>query len=200
MPNYATNYVTIVGEPEQIDALIAGAIMFEDNEGDSLDAATLDFEAIAPMPPELRDTVSPVKIVDTDAEAERINADHATTANDLHQGKTTLAITTAQAAQREATYGRTGLGPVLTWYEWAVVNWGTKWPVTDAATYQRTQPGRLNLVFTTAWSMPGPILTALETQYGVAVHARAMVEGGFPDETYGEPGDYIDEVRTLEFY
>lgn len=201
MPNFATNYVTIVGEPEQIDALVAGAITAGDAE---YHAATLDFEAIVPMPPELRDTVCPVRVVDTQAEADELNERLRVQAErnpGIHQGKTIAAITTAEAGRREAAYGRTGLSqPVLTWYEWAIKYWGTKWPVTRAATYSRAQPGRLNLVFTTAWSLPEPIFAALENQYQVKVHARAMIEGGYPDETYGDPGDYIDEVRTLEFY
>jgi hypothetical protein len=199
IPNYATNYAAIVGEREQIDALIAGAIVPGTDGG----AATLDFDKIIPMPAELRDTVSPVKIVDTDVEAERINTAHVSTvlvADDTHQGKQTRAITRAQAEQREATYGRTGLGPVLTWYEWATKNWGTKWNVMNASSFQRTDAGRLNLVFTTAWSMPTPIFAALENTYGVTVHARTMVEGSFEDESYGDPEDYIDETRTLDFY
>jgi hypothetical protein len=196
LPNYATNYVTILGTRAQIDALIDAAI----TPGTGGKAAHLDFEKILPCPPELRATVSPPKIVETAEQAQALNAQHA--ADNPQVGRTvTWALTTEEAELRAATYGMGVLGaPILTWYEWCIAHWGTKWGVVDASTFARAGSERLNLVFTTAWSTPRPIFAELERRYGVVVHARALIEGGYEDETYGDPEDYMDDIRTIEFH
>lgn len=195
MPNHATNFVSIIGTPGQIDDLIDTAI----TAGSGGRAATLDFEKILPCPPELRATVSPVRVVPTVAEAAQINAWHLQEGEGTHWAQW-WAIDQKEADRRFEAYGAGTLGsPILTWYEWCSTHWGTKWGAYEPSTFQRVEDTRLNLVFVTAWGAPTGIFDELGRRYDVQVHARTLVEGGWEDDVYGNPDEYLQVNRTIDF-
>lgn len=81
-------------------------------------------EYVIPMPDGIRNTTSPVDIVDDD-KADGVQK-----------------ITQAEADRRMREYG------ALDWYEWALENWGTKWGTYD----HEWDEGTMILHFQTAWS------------------------------------------------
>jgi hypothetical protein len=79
---------------------------------------------------------------------------------------------------------------VVCWYKWNIANWGTKWGAYAHTHYQlRFFDGyaRVDLRFETAWSQPAPIFKAIESRWGLQVHAVTQDEGGHPDVVYGDP-------------
>lgn len=67
--------------------------------------------------------------------------------------------TAAQAARRYWLSYR--LHGYLTWYEWRLEYWGTKWNADD----YYLGPGKFEVRFQTAWSHPFPIIKALSRQF-----------------------------------
>lgn len=71
----------------------------------------------------------------------------------------------------------------ITWYEWALANWGTKWNAYDIDVYY----DRNEIFFNTAWSHPTPVIEALSRKY-----PSAVFKVQFADENIGyNAGSYI---------
>ena len=95
------------------------------------------------------------------------------------------------------------------WFTWRIENWGTKW-----AAYSHTEPvyalfeamagdqylARLDFTFQTAWDAPTPVFEAIESRWGVKVHAVTQDEGGFPDTEHGEPSLYLKKTFVVEYW
>lgn len=64
----------------------------------------------------------------------------------------------------------------LTWYEWALVNWGTKWNALNFS----ASPGIGEIEFQTAWSHPLPVIEALSRKY-----PDALLHVQYADEDIG---------------
>lgn len=190
MPNHAENHVVIVGPGIALEQ-ISAALVRTGPHG----STRIDFNGLIPMPPELRDTVSPTVWVDTQEEADAINADWRSAEPG---GPTVRAITRAEAGRRLDAYG------AANWHEWAVQEWGTKWNASGAPTAQivESRGGNcLRLTFTTAWCAPTPVFAAIESRWpGVRVHAITLNEDPPQDESYGEPFDWMDVDRVVRFY
>lgn len=107
-------------------------------------------EYVKPMPDEIRNTVSPVCIVN---EEEKNN-----------DPDNPQRITQAESDRLIATYGDNN------WYDWACRNWGTKWGTYD----HDWDEGTLTLHFQTAWSMLDPdILKLIAKRFGdFTMHAE----------------------------
>lgn len=67
--------------------------------------------------------------------------------------------------------------PWYDWYEFNIHNWGTKWNAYDG--YTIVGKTYIQLVFSTAWSMPDPIAKALAEQLGYDMDLK------WADEDYG---------------
>ncbi len=65
----------------------------------------------------------------------------------------------------------------VSWYEWCIANWGTKWGAYDYAEKER-EPGRFSFQFDTAWSFPEPIFRKLEAMYPELVFDIASYDEG----------------------
>jgi len=75
------------------------------------------------------------------------------------------------AAARHDKYG------ALSWYDWSIENWGTKWNSYDYNVVS-DEPGRLEFTFDTAWSTPDPIWTKLAADFpGLLFEIHAFDEG-----------------------
>lgn len=184
MPNHDTNYVVVIGDTEKIDRFILEAFT---EEG-------ISFDRIVPMPPELRATVSPTTVVETQAEADEINKKHGARAFPVDEK--IAAISVEENARRLAEYGANN------WYDWAVINWGTKWGAYSQEDQTRhVVDGKdvLRLVFVTAWCAPTPIFQKIEERWEVQVAAVTIDEGGYPPVHYGDTGDYLSTNLAVDF-
>lgn len=78
-----------------------------------------------------------------------------------------------------------------TWYDWRCENWGTKWNVSDVWISDNY------ISFSTAWSVPGPILEALAylcDEYNVTF------KGEYADEDRGSNTGYISSDNGITEY
>lgn len=64
----------------------------------------------------------------------------------------------------------------LSWYDWSMREWGTKWDVSAEECEIRRNPRSVTLFFTTAWSCPTPILEKLAIDFGVRVSVKLSGE------------------------
>lgn len=131
MPNWTQNTLVLKGPVDDLKAIHA-AITTDGH---------IDFERLAPMPPILRRVISPIR-----------KGEHGRTM--LMRATTDPRDFEAVEATEEEEAEIQKLGGV-SWYEWAVNNWGTKWNACnqDAADY--VEGSRfLEYVFDTAWCHP----------------------------------------------
>lgn len=172
MPNWHTNYVAVIGEPEAVKKI----------------PADFDFQKICPMPEELKGTTSPTETVDTQAQADEINA--------RCPGK---AITADEAAERLRKYG------AVDWYAWSLAHWGSKWPASDVeeAGGLETPEGASQPVsvrrwsFETPWAPPYTLYRKLEEKYGVSVYAVDYDEDFQGVFGYGDP-ETVSRLFTVD--
>ena len=64
-----------------------------------------------------------------------------------------------------------------TWYDWCVLNWGTKWNSYETKEILVESSYQLNIEFTTAWSAPLPIYEKLDEMF-----PDAQIEAFWSDE------------------
>lgn len=188
MPNHITNWVEIKGTEAQITKLVIETLKEKENR-----EAEFDFNGITPMPQELKETVSPPDIVDTQAEADKINADFATQPYPIGSDQKIKAITLEERNRRLVKYG------VTNWYDWANENWGTKWGAYEVFIEAQTGTS-LVLQFNTAWSPPTPIFEKLVRE-GYEVNCFWQDEDPSNSGTFGDPYEAfdIDLSATVEY-
>jgi hypothetical protein len=181
MPNWCWNEITFRGEPDDCRAFreLMGA-----------ERATFDFNAVAPMPPELLDcnnaeqtayeikygewelepwwggTKYPSREASLQAARHPENSDRwkRVVFGAPHEPPTFDPQTFDQAAD-------TGHANVLLhghayWYPWAVEHWGTKWSAGKAE--WSSSDGVERVTFETAWGPPLPILEQLSQRFPLA--------------------------------
>jgi hypothetical protein len=204
--------VVITGTPANIRRFIAEATK-PYPEGDETPAEhperIIDFDLIIPMPPGLRDTVSPHEVVATQEEADQKNAEYnaqpfSKMFRDDDAAPQVKYMTMTEVLRRMGEYGATN------WYDWSVTNWGTKWGAYSHSHYRLSWAkkygeddviyGRVDLRFETAWSQPTPIFQTIEERWDVEVRAITQDEGGYPDVPYGtDPFDVLNREVTFTF-
>lgn len=158
---------------------------------------SLDFNAVLPMPEALRNTVSPMKVVDTIEEAQKITAERRDQFGQDDDTRT-YAIDRETAAAWRREYGH------IDWYDWAVHNWGTKWSASGVVILRDhvdvTDPHivpELVLSFDTAWVEPSGVINHLENQ-GLIVVGGVIYEDGSEFEAIGDTNLFEEyfEVNT----
>ena len=178
MPNWTTNYVHVSGTEEQISAF-EKAMFVEDR---------FDFNGVLPMPEEIGNTVSPAQIVETQEEADKLNAAEPKTeysSGDRYMSR-------AESARRVKEYGCNN------WYAWANKNWGTKWNAGE--TYvDRLSDTEIRMSFDTAWCAPTSVFDAIEEKFGVELSAISLHEGGEDPTKYGDPDEHMWISTTVEW-
>jgi hypothetical protein len=168
MPNWCTNRLSVSGHAAQISAFKARYIV-TDADGKT----AFDFERIVPMPPALLNTEHLYEAQIGLAALDRIDI----------PGIDRVRATQLWRAERDGiavedfpeyllhkypdcldkARGATRLFEAtghISWYDWAVDNWGTKW---NARAFHESfdQPDEFEFIFDTAWSAPMPIYQAL---------------------------------------
>ena len=181
MPNWCENRVTVTGDETDLVAfrnLVEGL----DNHGyDSV----LSFHQILPMPDILVNTRSPIKVVDTVAEAITQNSDMNKTFKGFGDGEGNRvgAMTKNASDDLLKKYGANNR------YDWSNEIWGTKWQPSDITAEYESDV--ITYDFDTAWSPPSGIYLALVQQFP-NVHISWF---------YNEPGmqvcGYLDKEYAL---
>lgn len=170
MPNHITNRLTIIGTEEQV-AQVRAEIKGERED------QYIDFHKIAPIPKELKGTVSPMRIVsqeEYDIQEKKI-ATNDLTENEKNWGLS-RSLTQALADEYKEKFGH------CDWYGWQTANWGTKWNA-----YEQHEIDENVIEFDTAWSTPYSLLVNLSKKY-----PQVTFEVEYADEDFGyNVGKYV---------
>lgn len=181
MPNHITNCLEIHSrDKEQIKWLKTCVI-----------DGCLDFQQIIPMPTVIANTVSPLNIVDTQEDADKINAEH---------GEKVKAMTRDQSDRLLEKHGASN------WLDWAHLNWGTKWNAYDGEDFRYTKSwnrdafeatdNMIVLQFYTAWKPPFGILTKLES---MGFEIKGLWKDECDDHIHefnDDPGTWVGEIQV----
>ena len=149
MPNHVSTNFRITGPTAEVKRFINDA-----NGNDCL----LNLDSLLPMPSELRMTSSPVNIM-TQAEIDKQWADWRAETNPISKDRPFgLGMTQETSDSYKTKYGFDN------WYDWAIVNWGSKWGVYDEGEWNITEVEDDGLTsagisYQTAWS---PVTIAWE--------------------------------------
>ena len=179
MPNHVANILTIEGDEQAVQKCLA------EIKGQGEDQY-IDFNTFAPMPKELENTQSPVKIIsqgEYDAQEARIAA------GDLTEMEKNFGfsrgITKEMSNRFKEEFGADN------WYDWHLANWGTKWNAYD----QYSADGSEVISFNTAWSTPEDAMIALSSKYPeLTFHIQ------YADEDFGHNvGEYtVQDGEIIE--
>lgn len=163
MPNHITNRLTIIGTQEQV-AQVREAIKGEGED------QFIDFNKIAPIPTELKGTVSPMRII-TQAEYDEQERKIANSELSDMEKKWGLSrgLTKELANEYKIKFGH------CDWYGWQTSNWGTKWNA-----YSQQENDENCIEFDTAWSNPYSILVKLSQMF-----PEVTFEVEYADEDFG---------------
>lgn len=182
MPNHTANNFTVTGPLNDVRRFVE-AVKTKDTN--------LDFNGVVPMPDEILNTTSPVRI-QTQDEIDKIWADWNKKKEDgkldawqLKEGKPWgLGITQEKSDELLAKYGFNN------WYNWANANWGTKWNAYDVGEWSIDEGGngygRATIYYETAWNPVTRLWLKVSKDYPTLefFHEFADEGGGFlGDET-----------------
>jgi hypothetical protein len=166
MPNHVINRLTIIGDETDVAIVLA-----EISNGD----IHIDFNSFAPMPIELTEVTSPVRIItqeEYDEQEDRINKDK------LSDVEKKFGVSRGITQEISDEYiERFGFD---NWYDWAYENWGTKWNAYDQYAVDN------EIEFSTAWNTPYKAIENLSKKYpNVTFNVR------YADEDFGyNAGEY----------
>lgn len=162
MPNHVTNIVTFKGKKEDVE----NVLIYIQGMGNG-DKEIIDFEAISPMPEELKGIRANPKILSEeeyalemiDFEERQINP------TDIDR----LVGVSHNLTQKMYNEYMEKFGTV-DWYDWHCQNWGTKWNAYDQHSNGITEIDGDNevigeIVFDTAWSTPYPVIKKLASMF-----------------------------------
>jgi len=175
MPNHVTCELKVTDGLERLSPLdfLAAEAPVEGTDK----FAVVDFNRVIPMPPEIHpggighhvETVAGIALglmrpgadgppFDLSTLVRRLNLDSAN--RQLTEGPMAKDLDDADfeaMVQYMRAYRKHGH---MTWYDWSIRYWGTKWNAYDA---ERTFPD--TVVFQTAWSAPTPVVEALSRRF-----------------------------------
>ena len=163
MPNHITNRLTIIGTEEQVKQ-VREAIKGERED------QFIDFNKIAPIPKELENTQSPLRIISQKEynEQERRIRENDLTDNEKKWGLS-RGLTQELINEYREKFGHAD------WYGWQNANWGTKWNAYDQCSIDENV-----IEFQTAWSTPHSLLVNLSIMF-----PEVTFEVRFADEDFG---------------
>ena len=170
MPNHVTNVLTITGSDDQRVKELMDSLF--DNEGN------IDFDKFLPMPKELREVTSPVRIVsEEERNAEIAEYERKEAAGELSMWESkTFSLTLELRDEYIARFGADN------WYDWAVENWGTKW-----GGYDGHRDSDDECTFNSAWNTPFPAMVKLSK-----MHPDLVFTIKYADEDFGyNLGEYV---------
>ena len=157
MPNWCSNRVTVWSDDEEAMKEFKEAVSIEfsgtDKDGPWSRMQLFSFEAILPMPKELREVQSPVMIMTEDAIAEykKKRGDYT--------GDGSLPITQETSDRLDELYGDNN------WYDWSNNNWGVKWDCSDVGITEEFGNTEIVYTFDTPWGPPDNIYYLLTARF-----------------------------------
>ena len=178
MPNWCSNRVTAWSDSDDAIKEFKDTVSREcsgvDIDGPWSRHEPFSFEAILPMPSELRDVQSPPTIK-TEKEIEEYKKERRTDKCPY--------ITKETSDRLDAEYGDNN------WYDWSVNNWGVKWDCTDVSMDDYKEYGEVTYRFETPWGPPEEIYNLLVARFP-EVHIT-----WFYDEPGMEFAGYLGDKR-----
>lgn len=190
MPNHTANNFTVTGPVADVKRFLQQAAG-SDRE--------LSFNSLLPLPTVLKGVTSPVRI----QPQEEINAEWDEWYKrkdegklekwELEQGRPMgVGITQATYDTLMKEYG------VSNWYDWSVLNWGTKWDCYDVREWNiavADEEMTATIYYETAWSPATQLWLTVSKQYPTLTffHEFADEGGGFLGDETIHNGTVIDE-------
>jgi len=148
MPNHVTNILKINGTPDQVEE-VRNFIRGKDDDGNVVE---FDFNKIIPMPEELNIASNGTAMMVEDLKRLKKTELPAT-----WRGREVTQQMRKDAEPYLANLQKHGY---VTWYDWCVDKWGTKW-----GAYKIGVKADDTIQFDTAWSTPLPIFEALAARF-----------------------------------
>ena len=138
MPNWTSNRIRVEGEEADIRAFL-DSVRSQDQ--------IFDFNSIIPMPDLLKRTASGRCTID----GKDVTSWYVIPGSEDVPQKDRLFTPEEEAALKDIGYSN--------WYDWSIVNWGTKWNACHPAiAFEGTMPsGQVEITFDTAWDAPIPV-------------------------------------------
>jgi len=185
MPNHISTNFRVTGPTAEVKRFINDA-----NGNDCL----LNLDSLLPMPSELRMTSSPVNIM-TQAEIDKQWADWRAETNPISKDRPFgLGMTQETSDSYKTKYGFDN------WYDWAIVNWGSKWGVYDEGEWNITEVEDDGLTsagisYQTAWSPVTIAWEKISKNYPSLefFHEFADEGGGFVGNQLIQNGDIVED-------
>ena len=188
MPNWVKNNVIIRGSKKNINRFKKVCLDKEVNGKE----VPFSFDAVIHMPkalniPESSDTKWGIDYIKGDnikkAEIEkRLGNDKKRLKEIISQGK--------KALKNLEKYG------YMTWYDWCIDNWGTKWDACDVSVNEDTN--HVWLYFDTAWSTPFNVMQHIAQRFHLEVsvdYADEDLGCNCGQYEFGDDGEIVNEVQ-----
>ena len=174
MPNYVINRVKINGNVETISKVKKQIVNTKNKNGD---VVPFSFQNIIPRPvsldiPSFTGVEIGIDYINGDeAKKKEIEERFTTCENGENILKEYIRLAKI-ALDNIKKYGNKD------WYDWNIINWGTKWDACDPSV--ETTDNEIILEFRTAWSTPKPVFLKLAKQY-----PELMINIDYADEDLG---------------
>lgn len=188
MPNWTTNIITS-GNAEVFNKYIKRAQCEYSSE------TYIDFNAILPMPEELKGITAPVNFTDEETMKADFDKYREWAKGDQKAYPPSVRITTAYSEYLKRKYGADN------WYDWNVANWGTKWSARNVIFDPSCKKGLIQS-FDTAWSSARGILKELARKEGEELSFITIYEGTgeICEETFGPEGwDSTEQIGNYRY-
>jgi hypothetical protein len=145
MPNWCFNELSVRGRRDDVREFLSMLDNMKDDSG--------FFQAIYPMPEELRGIASPTRIVSEEEHQQYLDGKIKTFGG--------IPITARMQQELRRRFGADN------WYDWAVNNWGTKWDVHKNELYRTDwkNGSGVTLTFATAWGPPLKVIEKLSSKF-----------------------------------
>lgn len=184
MPNHIDTQVVVTGNGRDINQF-KKLFIAKDKEG-----ILFDFNAVIPMPEELKDTISPSPR--TLIQAKEKPYDWV----DEKDIERVIAVRVAQFENKAKYIKKFGAD---NWYDWSINHWGTKWNSYNCSVVGESK-GMLRLHYNTAWSPAKPVFDKLAEMFPqLSFEMRVLDEGwGYAGTYYWSEGDFWDEIYQDE--
>ena len=197
MPNHVASYLVVTGPVADVRRFVSAV----DRSSEDGKGGSFDFNGVVPMPDELKGTTSPARI-QTQAEIDALWAEWNQRKTDgklqeweLRDGKPFgVGITQERSDALIAKYGTNN------WYDWAHINWGTKWGAYDSGDWDVTEGEDGNataaIFYNTAWSPATPFFEQASALFPTLTFDTQYADegGSFVGETSFENGEItLDE-------
>jgi hypothetical protein len=181
MPNWCANRLKITGPKKDLQA-IKKALVSQNDKGEE---TVFSFQTLVPMPENLRNMGGlPLK------ESPRLT--------EVQRAKVAVDFANGLIDQVEA-YEKSEDAYLIQnddWYNWGIINWGTKWDVSEVSVLDQIADGALIYNFETAWSPPRSWVRRASPKFPTLSFELLYVEPGmdFAGQTVYEAGGLmVDE-------